>query len=460
MSQFKVRQNQGFTGHDTNFSSNSPNWAVGLSDHPVGFRNMTSGQQFWPLAVFYQSYFRASLMIKVNTKIGETLLKCWANRHRSATQPSSWSKQTSWILLNHRCRSTRLSDTPLPLATRGVSLFRDLRGIHLAIWIVVNAWWSPCCETWWGRHLRNCKPQLLRAALISSWQRLVPNFLWQSTIRKRTRRNGSFADVVSIPKTLLPSEAVNQGNVDSADFTLVSESGEHTFATGKILLYPRQGLSVVSDIDDTIKDSQVGDRKELLANTFLRKFRSIDGMADLYRDWAGRGAAFHYVSSSPWQLLEALQTFSDEGGFPDGSMHLRNFRLRDQLLRKLVLRRNGKVIAIRNLLKALPEREFVLIGDSGEKDPKIYRKICKQYPGRVKAVFIRDLDYRRFEPENLAKLARSIPAGICCSYQDSGGLRESAAPLFVHNWFSIARINKTVTTLRPEIREPANDNIR
>lgn len=250
-------------------------------------------------------------------------------------------------------------------------------------------------------------------------------------IHKRTRRNGKFADIVSIPKTLLPSEAVDQGNVDVAPFSLVSESGEHVFANGRIMLYPRKGLSIVSDIDDTIKDSQVGDRKELLANTFLRKFRSVEGMADLYSEWADQGAAFHYVSSSPWQLLEALRAFNDEDGFPHGSMHLRNFRLRDQLIRKLVLRRNGKVIAIRNLLKALPEREFVLIGDSGEKDPKIYRKICKRYPDRVKAVFIRDLDYRRFEPENLAKLARSIPAGICCSYQDSGDLRESAAPLFL-----------------------------
>jgi len=178
-------------------------------------------------------------------------------------------------------------------------------------------------------------------------------------------------------------------------------------ATGKVLLYPRRGLSIVSDIDDTIKDSQVGDRKELLANTFLRKFRSIEGMADLYSDWAGQGAAFHYVSSSPWQLLEALKSFSDEDGFPNGSMHLRNFRLRDQLLRKLVLRRNGKIIAIRNLLQALPERDFVLIGDSGEKDPKIYRKICKQYPGRVKAVFIRDLDHRRFEASQACSLDSS-----------------------------------------------------
>ena len=251
------------------------------------------------------------------------------------------------------------------------------------------------------------------------------------SIRKSTRRNGSFSDVVSVPKTLLSSKAVDAGNVDAADFSLVSESGDHVFTSGKILLYPRRGLSIVSDIDDTIKDSQVGDRKELLANTFLREFRSIEGMADLYSDWAGQGAAFHYVSSSPWQLLEALTAFNNEGGFPDGSMHLRNFRLRDQLLRKLVLRRNGKVIAIRKLLQALPDREFVLIGDSGEKDPKIYRKICKQFPGRVKAVFIRNLDHRKFEPENLAKLARSIPLGICGSYQDSGGLRESAAPLFL-----------------------------
>ena len=250
-------------------------------------------------------------------------------------------------------------------------------------------------------------------------------------IRKRTRRNGSFSDVISVPRDLLPSKVVNQGKVDIADFSLVSETGDQVFATGKVLLYPRRGLSIVSDIDDTIKDSQVGDRKELLANTFLRKFRSIEGMADLYSDWAGQGAAFHYVSSSPWQLLEALKSFSDEDGFPNGSMHLRNFRLRDQLLRKLVLRRNGKIIAIRNLLQALPERDFVLIGDSGEKDPKIYRKICKQYPGRVKAVFIRDLDHRRFEAENLAKLARSIPTGICSSYQDSSGLRASAAPLFL-----------------------------
>jgi len=245
-------------------------------------------------------------------------------------------------------------------------------------------------------------------------------------IRKRTRRNGSFSDVISVPRDLLPSKVVNQGKVDIADFSLVSETGDQVFATGKVLLYPRRGLSIVSDIDDTIKDSQVGDRKELLANTFLRKFRSIEGMADLYSDWAGQGAAFHYVSSSPWQLLEALKSFSDEDGFPNGSMHLRNFRLRDQLLRKLVLRRNGKIIAIRNLLQALPERDFVLIGDSGEKDPKIYRKICKQYPGRVKAVFIRDLDHRRFEAQ-WATSIRSTVVLVTLSYKRvSESIREPA----------------------------------
>ena len=88
-------------------------------------------------------------------------------------------------------------------------------------------------------------------------------------IRKRTRRNGSFSDATFVPRELLSSEVVNQGKVDVADFSLVSETGNQVFAIGKILLYPRRGLSIVSDIDDTIKDSQVGDRKELLALSLI-----------------------------------------------------------------------------------------------------------------------------------------------------------------------------------------------
>lgn len=83
---------------------------------------------------------------------------------------------------------------------------------------------------------------------------------------------------------------------------------------GEIQLLGCCGVSVISDIDDTIKISEVADRRALLANTFVREFRPVPGMPELYRRWAASGTAFHYVSSSTWQLYPALAAFLDDEG--------------------------------------------------------------------------------------------------------------------------------------------------
>lgn len=46
---------------------------------------------------------------------------------------------------------------------------------------------------------------------------------------------------------------------------------------GKTFLLERHGLSVVSDIDDTIKISEVLDKIRLVANTFIHGFRVVEG---------------------------------------------------------------------------------------------------------------------------------------------------------------------------------------
>jgi hypothetical protein len=52
-------------------------------------------------------------------------------------------------------------------------------------------------------------------------------------------------------------------------------------ATGIIrLIQPRQGISVISDVDDTIKISEVLDKVRLLANTFIYPFRPVPGKYD------------------------------------------------------------------------------------------------------------------------------------------------------------------------------------
>ena len=90
---------------------------------------------------------------------------------------------------------------------------------------------------------------------------------------------------------------------------VLSENDQRVFS-GEVMLVPSPGLSVVSDIDDTIKDSHVLDTHELLLNTFVRPFKVAAGMRELYQSLAGmhKGMSFHYVSGSPHQLYPVLDS--------------------------------------------------------------------------------------------------------------------------------------------------------
>jgi len=249
-------------------------------------------------------------------------------------------------------------------------------------------------------------------------------------LKKRTKRNGHFHESLTIAADKIEPLVEEVVGRRLLRLTVEIQGSSEAPVDGVAYLYPANGVSVVSDIDDTIKDSSVGDKRELLANTFLRKFRSIEGMVELYQQWADQGAGFHYVSSSPWQLFQSLQDLQTVHGFPLGTVHLRNFRLRDQLLKRVIVRRQGKAVAIARLLKSMPSREMVLVGDSGEKDPKIYRKICRKFPGRIRAVFIRDLEHRPFDDEQLKKLQSSVGDGICAKFKTAAELKRLSASLF------------------------------
>jgi len=161
---------------------------------------------------------------------------------------------------------------------------------------------------------------------------------------------------------------------------------------GRVQLIGPSGWSVISDIDDTIKETQVGDREAMLANTLLRDFRPVPGMAELYGQWARQGAAFHYVSGSPWQLYQPLADFLEKEGFPAGSFHLKHFRLTDSTAFSLLSSQEAtKLGAIEPILAAFPGRRFVLVGDSGEQDPEIYGRIARKHGRQIAAILIRNV---------------------------------------------------------------------
>ena len=238
---------------------------------------------------------------------------------------------------------------------------------------------------------------------------------------KKTRGNGQFQATVRVSSRTV-RDWVESAAVGAEQYLELGVLG--AMATGRAYLLPPTGLSVISDIDDTLKHSYVACKRTLLVNTFLRPYETIPGMAALFRDWWAQGAAFHYVSSSPWQLYEHLAVHLADEGFPTGSFHLRSFRLRDHLLRRiLMLRRSGKLSVIRNLFKMFPGRRFLLVGDSGEHDPEIYGALARRYPHQVAGILIRQLAAKGSIERRYARAFRRVNPAALTVYDDSAELR-------------------------------------
>ncbi len=205
-------------------------------------------------------------------------------------------------------------------------------------------------------------------------------------LHSRSKGSGLFQNRLDIPRELIEN---------SEEPFSIRTWGDFRSSECSVFPVGATGVSVISDIDDTIKLTEVTHRERLLSRTFLEDFEAIDGMADVYRQWAQQGALFHYVSSSPWQIYEPLYGFLKEHGFPAGSMHLKWFRLRDEFLKRWqIIRRKSKAGVIAGMMKRMPYRRFLLVGDSGERDPEIYAKIAAKFPFQVAGCLIRDLDDR------------------------------------------------------------------
>ena len=251
-------------------------------------------------------------------------------------------------------------------------------------------------------------------------------------LQRKTRRNGHFAGSFLLSQDEI-AKLTSLGHIvdDCLTYEIVTGADDTRLLQGRTFMLSASGMSVVSDIDDTIKETCVTSRRELVVNTFFREFRCVDDIASVYQQWADSGAAFHYVSSSPWQLLKPLDELFTTLALPSGSMHLRNSVLRDQMLqRMLLIRRKGKAVAIRKLLESFPQRKYVFVGDSREHDPETYAKLCHQFPGQISAIFIREWDDRPLDGERMEKIAHYCGETLCYSFRSAEELMELGEPVF------------------------------
>jgi phosphatidate phosphatase APP1 len=175
----------------------------------------------------------------------------------------------------------------------------------------------------------------------------------------------------------------------------------------------------------------VANRRELLANTFVRDFRAVPGIVDVYRDWQARGTAFHYVSASPWQLAECLDRFLADVGLPSGSLHLKLFRLKDSTpLGRLPSRKRSKRRTIERIMDEFPGRRFLLVGDSGERDPEVYAAVAKRRADQVAGIAIRQVEGKAPRDKvrsRLDRLARRLPPGLIHVFESAADLHDLGA---------------------------------
>lgn len=253
-------------------------------------------------------------------------------------------------------------------------------------------------------------------------------------VMDETLPNGHFTGTCELDAAEARRLMAAEGHVPrKLEVSVVTREGDRRVFAGEVHLLPPVGVSVISDIDDTIKVSEVLDRKALLANTFLRDFRPVPDMAEVYTSWRKKGAAFHYVSASPWQLYEPLEAFRTAAGFPPGTFHLKTFRWKDStffdLLQSPIEYKRGEIDP---LLSAFPRRRFILVGDTGEKDPEVYGETARKHPSQVEKVFLRDVTGEGKGSERLSRAFEGVPRARWRVFTDpseiAGLLPEPPAP--------------------------------
>ena len=233
-------------------------------------------------------------------------------------------------------------------------------------------------------------------------------------------------------------------------------------ARGHVLVPPAAAaFGVISDIDDTVVHTGATSLLRMARTVLLGNARTrlpFAGVAAFYRSLQrGRGREsvnpIFYVSSSPWNLYDVLIELFELQNIPLGPVMLRDWGISPG---ELLPTSHGshKLAAIRRILNLYPSMPFILIGDSGQEDPEIYRDVVGEFPSRILAAYIRNVTPEPFRLAAIRTLAAEIvDAGSALVLApDTNAAAEHAAN---HGWISAADLSD----IRDERREDATGQL-
>jgi phosphatidate phosphatase APP1 len=186
------------------------------------------------------------------------------------------------------------------------------------------------------------------------------------------------------------------------EFELLDYPGERhpdpVKATGQVIVPPNNAqFGIISDIDDTVVQTDAFHLLKMARNVFLNNARTrlpFEGVSAFYKALQlGTAQTYNpifYLSSSPWNIYDLLVDFFNVRGIPPGPLFLVDLGLTPtQFITPT--HHEHKSARIQKLLEEFPKLKFILIGDSGQRDPEIYLEAAVANPGRILAIYIRDV---------------------------------------------------------------------
>ncbi|KAK7525849.1 uncharacterized protein IWZ02DRAFT_201276 [Phyllosticta citriasiana] len=223
-------------------------------------------------------------------------------------------------------------------------------------------------------------------------------------------------DRSGVSKNVIALEAGKAGDGDTVDSHAVGVDTHPmttTYAEAK-------GWAVISDIDDTIKITGTGDIGAVLRSTFVDEPTPVDGMPAFYAHMHKtlNKAPVWYLSASPYNLYPFLHAFRN-AHYPPGPLLLWNASWMDVSAFVLALTKEPeryKCDKMRQLHASFPDRKFVCIGDSTQRDPEAYASTYREFPGWIRAIYIRRVpggaDASKTAPERFEKAFEGIDRAL------------------------------------------------
>lgn len=146
------------------------------------------------------------------------------------------------------------------------------------------------------------------------------------------------------------------------------------------------GITVVSDLDDTIKITNSGDEIDGAVNAAFRSDVFV-GISELWMGMESYTNEKHILSASPTVLRLKIQTTLKKRQISYDSIILKNPLINEDKL-------TYKIRMIEEIMKTNTD-DFIFLGDDVGMDPEVYDYFVKKYPHKVLSVYIRPVKNRK-----------------------------------------------------------------